>query len=653
MTFPWTGVSGNIPASNTFTIPVQTGQPKAYHSIDSVKGSMVIKCGNSVTFYRKTFNINDNSQPFYFEMTGDDDMEVYINGSLVAREGSHQNTSAKLPPHTFFTHQGLFASQLSTSPEYFDFTIQNTTTLLHTGQNEIIVAIRNKTGNDNGGFSFRMCIGNPLASGHKVTLTATDNITLQTDTQSTNVHIVDVLPPRFTFNANSSAYLSSNGKAAVNLSNLNTTIEDNCSLKSITYSPDSIHFSNILSQPRVEIVSDNTWKKSLYVNTDNPYIMPWPGPSSFADSFSYTAPVIIGQPYSYGGLYQIPGTEVISTDAYTTFFRKSFDLNIGSIDECLIQLTVDDDIEVYLNGKLIAREGDFSASNSNAPAHSLRFTSNTVQNGYQGGDSFDTLTGNNPLDLLNFSGSNEIIVVIRNGRGNNVGGFSFKLSLPIKQKFHYPATIVATDIYDNISTAYTLITIEDTIAPTVVTTSPILTPDFSGMLSLVPTMFDNGSYDNTSIKSMSIFPSLVACSNAQSAYLTVTDYFDNTSTSSIPLSLVSSLCPTGSGGKKSSSAGSTYSDSDDEDAVGQWNVTAYPMPARNHVTLDMDYVVAKQDVTVEVWDLSGRKVMARSFKSDFPGYYSHQLDISSLAAGEYILKLWHNDQRKTMPLMIN
>lgn len=652
MTFPWIGVNSNLPASNTFTLPVELGQPKGYHSIDPVEGSSVIKSSNFVTFYKKTFQLSDNNVPFYLEMTGDDDMEVYLNETLIAREESHQSSSARLPAHVFTSQANTFAARSSSTTQSFDYTASNASQFLLNGQNEIIVAIRNKNGSDNGGFSFRMGVGNPLATGHKVTLTATDNITLASDTQSTGVQVLDILPPSFNLHSQPKAYLSNNGNTSLSLSDLTTTVSDNCSLKSVSYSPQSLHFQDILSQPVIEIVSDNTWRKSTEVNSDNSYASPWPGATYLPDSTTYRVPVTLGQPYNYVGIYQIEGTQVISTDAHVTFFKKNFDLNIGSISECTLEMTIDDDVEIYVNGKLIAREGDFSPANSNAPAHTLRFNGSTVQNGYRGGDLFDTISTHNLNSVLNPNGSNEIVLAIRNGGNNNVGGFSFKLSIPVKTKFRYPATIVATDAYGNTNTAYTLVEVKDTIAPTVVATSPMLTPDPTGMLALAPTMFDNGSFDNTSIKSMSVFPSTVPCSNAQAAYLTVTDYFDNTATSSIPLSLASSLCPTGSGGKKSSSAGSS-SEENEQEVSGQWTVSAYPMPARNHVTLDMSYVLAKQDITIEVWDLSGRKMLTHSFTPDFPGYYSHQLDVSALAAGEYILKLWHNDQRKIVPLMIN
>lgn len=652
MSFPWSGVNGNLPASFTFTLPIETGQPKSYYSIDAVQGSDVIKADNFVTFYKKTFSLTKSDVSFFFEMTADDDMEVYLNGTLIAREQSHDGSSATLPPHSFVSNPSLFPAKTNGVYQSFDYTASNAEQLLVSGENEIVVAIRNKNGNDNGGFSFYMGIGNPLATGHKVTLTATDNITSEVDTQSTHVQVLDIFPPSFQLQSAPSAYIMDNGYASFDLYDLASSVSDNCSLKSVTYSPDSIHFNNLVNQSTLDIVSDNTWRKSSVTSMENTYTIPWIGITNLPDSTTYQLPVTLGQPYKYVGIHQISGTKVISTGSHTTFFKKTFDLNIGSIDECQIELTVDDDVEIYINGKLIAREGDFSPLNSIAPAHRLRFTSKSIQNGYQFGDSFDTITTHNPISLLNPNGSNEIILAVRNGGNNNVGGFSFKLSIPIKQKFHYPATLVATDIYDNISTAYTLVQIKDTIAPTVVASSPSLIPSVSGMLSLSPNMFDNGSYDNTSIKSMSVFPSAVPCNNAQAAYLTVTDLFDNTTTTAIPLSIVSSLCPSGSGGKKSSSAG-TPSPENEEVASEQWTVSAYPMPARDHVTMDMSYVLAKQDITIEVWDLSGRKVLARSFTPDFPGYYSHQLDVSALAAGEYILKLWHNDQRKIVPLMIN
>lgn len=653
MSFPWTGVSGNLPASNTFISPVVIGQPKSYKSIDNVPGSEVIKCEKDVTFYRKTFYLIDNTQAdFFAEMTVDDDMEIYLNGHLVAREESHVSSNAKFPSHRFQTPGHPAVS--NSVHESFDIIASNASSYLIKGTNEIILAIRNKGGKDNGGFSFRMGIGNPSAGGHQVTLTATDNITFASDTTSTLVQVIDNLPPSFDLIPNPEIYLDNSGVATVSLSDVRTSISDNCLLHSVEHEPTSVSFSQMKDSAIVEIVSDKTWAKSTYTDSKNAFTFPWSGALELPDSTTYTIKASVGQPFAFQGIYPIPGAEVISTDAHVTFFKKDFVLNIDSINECWIDLTVDDDAEIYINGHLLAREGSFYSKNSQAPAHRIHYNFTSSTNGFNGGDAFDFVSTNNLASILNPKGDNEIILAIRNGGNNNVGGFSFKLSIPLTEKNHVPVTITASDKYGNTNTAYTSVELKDTIPPTIVTTNPVLSPDASGSISLSISQFDNGSFDNTAIESFSIFPSTITCGSLRNTSLYATDYFGNTSSITLNLLVDTVLCPNLiAGGKKSGSSRSSRSEEETSHTLpSPWSFKAYPLPAKETVTIDVNKTAPGETVNFEVWDLSGRLLLSNS--NTAPAYkYSTQLDLTELAPGEYFLTVKHQNESKTTKLLIN
>lgn len=651
MTFPWSGVSGNLPAANTFTSTVVLGQPKSYKSIDNVPGSEVIKSGKEVTFYRKTFFLADSSHAdFFAEMTVDDDMEIYLNGHLVAREESHSTSNSRFPSHWF--HSAGNNTSPNSSHESFDYTSSNASSYLTQGTNEVILAVRNKSGKDNGGFSFRMGIGNPAAGGQKVTLTATDNVTLKSDTASTLVRVIDNLAPLFNLIANPEIHLNNQGMASVNLDDVRVSITDNCQLHSVQHTPTSLTFSQVKDSAIVEVVSDKTWSKSTIIDTKNAFTFPWSGALELPDSTTYTIRASVGQPYSFQGIDPIAGAEVISTDAHVTFFRKKFVLNIDSISKCWIDLTVDDDVEIYINGKLLAREGSFSSRNSQTPAHRIFYNTTSSSNGYKGGDAFDFVTTNNLASLLNPKGDNEIILAVRNGGNNNVGGFSFKLSIPLTEKNHVPVIITASDKYGNINTAYTSVEVKDTIPPTLVTTNPLLTPNSTGSINLSIAQFDNGSFDNTSIESFSIFPNIISCEGPHTTSFSATDYFGNTSNVTLNLTVDTSLCPSASTSSQKASSARNSRTEDDASAQSSWNYNAYPLPANDLLNIEMNQTLAGEAVTFEVWDLSGKLLLSKNSEASSHDFTS-QLNLAELAAGKYFLTVRHQGESKTSKLVIN
>jgi hypothetical protein len=178
------------------------------------------------------------------------------------------------------------------------------------------------------------------------------------------------------------------------------------------------------------LVSSNAFEKSTVVTPSN-FSGFWAGVSSLPATSTYTMAAVEGQPYSFPSINAVPGSKVITTESNNiTYFRREFSLTSSSNLDTRIRMTVDDGMEVYINGQLIAREENVSRSNYKAPAHDVKFNANgTVMNGFMGGDMFDFTTLASMDDVFN-TGMNELVVVVRNlGKASDRGGFSFRMEV--------------------------------------------------------------------------------------------------------------------------------------------------------------------------------------------------------------------------------
>jgi hypothetical protein len=177
------------------------------------------------------------------------------------------------------------------------------------------------------------------------------------------------------------------------------------------------------------VVSDNGWSKSTEVEGSN-FSGNWSGAATLPPTATYTLPAVEGQPYSYPTIDPIDSAKVIKTGSNITFFRKEFELidNIGL--NARFRMNVDDAMEIYINGKLVARENNSGAVNFKNPNHDLKFTNGSIiDNGHNGGDLFDWVTSGS-LDTFFVTGSNEIVLAVRNkARSGDAGGFTFRLDI--------------------------------------------------------------------------------------------------------------------------------------------------------------------------------------------------------------------------------
>ncbi|WP_417611863.1 alkaline phosphatase PhoX [Owenweeksia hongkongensis] len=348
--YPWKGVAGELPADSTFSLMAEEGQPYRWHGVDSVDGAKVIKTDAYVTYFRKDFNLSvDTNITARFQVTVDDDIEIYLNGNLVAREGDRRQANAQNVPHDIIFHvNGTVENGYNGGDEFDYYTSQKMEEYLVAGNNTITVAIRNGNGNDKGGFSFRM----DLESGVATTPVQTDSI-----------------------------------------------------------------------------VSDNLWKLSTISTNATSQQFPWMGVASLPADSTFSIPAEVGQPYSWNSILEVPGSSVLKAEENVTYYRTWFELSDNMDLNTRIRSYFDDNVEVYINGTLVAREQDmFGMDNFTGNAHDLMLNADgTMVNPNAGGDAFDYV-GAADMDTVYQVGMNHVTVALRNRTGDK-GGFSFRMDL--------------------------------------------------------------------------------------------------------------------------------------------------------------------------------------------------------------------------------
>ena len=137
---------------------------------------------------------------------------------------------------------------------------------------------------------------------------------------------------------------------------------------------------------------------------------------------------------------------------------------------------------------------------------------------------------------LDASGNASIIPAqIDNGSLDNCGIQSMSLDVTSFDCTNIGANTViltVTDVNGNSATNIAIVTVEDTVASSVVTQNITVQLDASGNGSITPAQIDNGSSDNCSIQSMSLDVTSFDCTNVgtNTVTLTVTDVNSNSAT---------------------------------------------------------------------------------------------------------------------------
>ena len=106
-------------------------------------------------------------------------------------------------------------------------------------------------------------------------------------------------------------------------------------------------------------------------------------------------------------------------------------------------------------------------------------------------------------------------------------------------------TMTITDNSNNVSTIDTVVTVQDTTAPTVVTQAFTAQLNAAGTVSILASNINNGSSDCCGIKTITVSPSIFTCANVgvNTVTLTVTDNNNNVSTGTAIVTVVDTVLP--------------------------------------------------------------------------------------------------------------
>lgn len=305
----------------------------------------------------------------------------------------------------------------------------------------------------------------------------------------------DIVPPVANAKAIKEVYLNSDGEAFITPQDINNGSSDNIGIVSYELSRSVFNCNDVYNPNSVEIVSDPEWKQSVVTILNNNYNDPWDGIYTLPNEGSYTLNAPIEQPYSWGGINVVPGSEPISAGSDITFFKRTFNLTNPNFSSLKLMMTMDDNVDVYINGVKIVREMNVNVDNGISTPHEITFLGiSGLENGSNGLVPFDEVYVSNLAGIL-VSGENTIHVVLRNlnPATPDRGGFSIKLSFDYDGLI--PVTLTVKDDDENATSATTFIRVHDDLLPVARVKNHTLLLS-GGNATLTTANVENGSSDN-------------------------------------------------------------------------------------------------------------------------------------------------------------
>lgn len=254
---PFASSTNNLPAASTYTVAVNNSWPYNGTLIfqPPIPGVQPITANGGFQFFRRTFNLNGNTQSARIRLSVDNLAEVFVNGVSIANENNFNNSNnfGGTAYHDLFIDANGVVNGYQNGDLFDVVSIANISNMFVAGMNEIVVVVANSNGSDEGGLTFRMDVVEAAAS--QVTYTVVDN---NGNTSSTPVFIsvVDNIAPTAVAQ-NVTVNLNASGSASITAAMVNAGSTDNCGIASVTVSPTTFGCSDV-SVPVVLTVTDNS-----------------------------------------------------------------------------------------------------------------------------------------------------------------------------------------------------------------------------------------------------------------------------------------------------------------------------------------------------------------------------------------------------------
>jgi hypothetical protein len=346
-----------------------------------------------------------------------------------------------------------------------------------------------------------------------VTLSATD-ASNNVSTQTATVTIVDQTAPTVITKNITVKLDASTGKASIQPSDVDYGTYDNCKF-SLSVSPNTFDCSNTgtntVTLTATDASNNVTSATATVTIVDN------------------TAPTVI--------------TKNITVNLDATTGKASIqpaDVDGGSYDNCSFALSVSPNTFDCSNtgANTVTLTATDASSNVSTQTATVTIVDNTAP----------TVITKNITVYLDATGSATIVAAdVDNGSYDNCK-FSLSLdktSFDCSNEGANTVALTATDASNNSTSATATVTVEDKIAPTIITKNVLITLDANNSASISTSDIDNGSYDNCTISSMTLDKTSFDCSNvnANTVTLTVTDNSGNVSTGTAIVTVKDPVAP--------------------------------------------------------------------------------------------------------------
>ncbi len=178
---------------------------------------------------------------------------------------------------------------------------------------------------------------------------------------------------------------------------------------------------------QISVVSNTGWRQSTQVETNDTH-PGWPGSASLPSPVTYTVPTSV---YTNVHVANVAGSTSLFSGSGVRYYRTTFALPAFSSVAADVRVSVDNDVQILINGHELALVGSLDMRNFLGPPHLQTYVGadGSVINGANGGDAFDRVAPSFPSSNWVSGGDNELVLVVRNLSGGDTGGLSFAMTI--------------------------------------------------------------------------------------------------------------------------------------------------------------------------------------------------------------------------------